>query len=72
MEREQGEASGLMNPICPTCGKPLHTCSIPGHDGKYIEVPALPCSNETPWHETPESRWDWFGDDKCTNTPPKS
>lgn len=63
-----------MNPTCPNCGKTLHTCVVPGPDGRYVEVPASPCDNaEIPYHATPEQRWDWFGDDKkCTNTALKS
>lgn len=59
--------------ICPYCGGPLPICVIPGPTGKYIEVPVEPCSETIRYHQTPEQRWDWFGDDrKCTNTLPAS
>ena len=56
--------------ICPRCGSPIPDCLIPSPTG-YVEVPAKPCSEEMPYHATPEHsvewgdhRWDWYGDDK--------
>ena len=49
--------------ICPRCGSPIPDCLIPSPQG-YVEVPAKPCSEELPYHQTPEHRWDWYGDDK--------
>lgn len=49
--------------ICPSCGSPVPDCLIPSPTGSYVEVPAQPCSEEMPYHQTPEHRWEWGSED---------